>query len=157
LRQFQASGGDYSRINENAPAECLYLIVSANPEALAQFHDNEIGDTDQDGLPEFIDGWGRPIYFLRWAPRFEDSDLQKSAPAAAQDDHDPFDSRRVDPNAWRLVPLIFSAGPDGEYGIAIDTSGSAYTWNNDTYAQAFGAPTGSTHYDNLHNHRIEAK
>jgi prepilin-type N-terminal cleavage/methylation domain-containing protein len=182
LRQFQASGGDYSRINENAPAECLYLIVSANPESLSQFHDNEIGDTDQDGLPEFIDGWGNPIYFLRWAPGFNDSDLQPviippdqpgiawndaaldpAKAAAAQQEHDPFDSRRVDAGAWRIVPLIWSFGPDGKNGVGWESTSGTYVWANDTYAQGFGRPAADptdgnyNHYDNIHNHRIEAK
>lgn len=166
VRYFQEANGDWSRMNENAPAECLYLIVSASPEALAQFHENEIGDTDEDGLMEFVDGWGRPIYFLRWAPGFNDSDVQPNVPPltaadAAQTDHDPFDPRRVDSAAWRLVPLIYSAGPDGQYDVAFDTTGSAYVWNNDTYtntyARGFGADTGLGFYDNIHNHRIEAR
>lgn len=162
LRYFQEANGDFQVINENAPAECLYLIVSSSPEALAQFHENEIGDTDGDGLMEFVDGWGRPIYFLRWAPGFNDSDLQPNIPPltpadAAKTEHDPLDPRRVDPAAWRLVPLIYSAGPDGQYHVAFDATGSAYTWNNDTYAQTFGAPTGPGFYDNIHNHRIEAR
>ncbi len=165
-RHFQEANGNYEVINENAPAECLYLIVSASPEALAQFHENEIGDTDGDGLMEFLDGWGRPIYFLRWAPGFNDSDLQPNIvppgdaaamQTAAKNDHDPFDPRRVDSSAWRLVPLIYSAGPDGEYHVDFDSTSSAYTWNNDTYAQTFGQPTGSGFYDNIHNHRIEAR
>jgi len=162
LRQFQQANGDFKVINENAPAECLYLIVSASPEALAQFHENEIDDTDGDGLMEFVDGWGRPIYFLRWAPGFNDSDLQPNIPPltpadAAKNDHDPFDPHRADGGAWRLVPLIYSAGPDGQYHVAFDSTGSAYVWNNDTYAQTFGAPTGSGFFDNIHNHRIEAQ
>lgn len=162
VRQFQQANGDFQVINENAPAECLYLIVSASPDALAQFHENEIGDTDGDGLMEFLDGWGNPIFFLRWAPGFNNSDLQPNVPPltpadAAKNEHDPFDPRRVDPAAWRLVPLIYSAGPDGQYHVAFDSTGSAYTWNNDTYTQTFGAATGSGFYDNIHNHRIEAR
>ncbi|MEM1305264.1 MAG: hypothetical protein AAGG46_10225, partial [Planctomycetota bacterium] len=63
------------------------------------------GDTDGDGAPEFLDGWGNPIQFLRWAPGFQ-SPAQLSQPrlvevfndsgAAAVDtaiveDRDPFD------------------------------------------------------------------
>lgn len=162
LRQFQQADRDFKVINENAPAECLYLIVSASPENLAQFHENEIGDTDGDGLMEFLDGWGRPIYFLRWAPGFNDSDLQPNIPPmspadAAKTDHDPLDSRRVDPAAWRLVPLIYSAGRDGQYDVAFDPEETAYVWKNDTYAQTFGEPTGSGFFDNIHNHRLEGE
>lgn len=67
---------------EHQGAECLYMIVNANlPEegdSREVFRASDIGDTDQDGFPEFLDGWGRPIYFLRWAPGFT-SELQTVA------------------------------------------------------------------------------
>ena len=56
---------------ENGAAELLYMIVSmGSPEAMEQFSQSEIGDTNHNGYPEFLDGWGRPIFFLRWAPGF---------------------------------------------------------------------------------------
>jgi hypothetical protein len=62
---------------KNESAELLYLIIAnLNPEALSNFASGEIGDTDGDGLPEFIDGWGNPIKFLRWAPGLYDSEIQ---------------------------------------------------------------------------------
>ena len=58
--------------NEHQGAECLYLIVM---EAVAQegdsrdvFRPDQTGDVDGDGFREFIDAWGQPIRFLRWAP-----------------------------------------------------------------------------------------
>lgn len=55
-------------------AECLYLILSmmqdGDTNALGFFAENEIGDVDGDGMFEILDGWGRPIEFLRWAPGF---------------------------------------------------------------------------------------
>ena len=55
-------------------AECLYLILSQIVEedrsALEFFSDNEIADTDNDGIPEIVDSWGTPIFFLRWAPGY---------------------------------------------------------------------------------------
>jgi hypothetical protein len=76
------------------------------------FNQRDFADTDDDGMPEFIDGWGRPIGFLRWAPGFR-SDMQTGDPV---NDHDPFDPRKVDTLAYRVFPLIYSAGPDGAYG-----------------------------------------
>jgi prepilin-type N-terminal cleavage/methylation domain-containing protein len=59
---------------ENQGAECLYMIVM---ECLAREGDSrevfkaaDIKDTDGDGFPEFVDGWGMPVRFLRWAPGF---------------------------------------------------------------------------------------
>ncbi len=126
-------------ITDNQGAECLYMIVmyaTANGEARGLFNENQIGDVDGDGAPEFLDGWGRPINFLRWAPGFE-SDLQLNANkleaagidqwiALADGHHDPLDMYRADPLAFALTPLVFSAGPDGEYGIR--TVKPAVTW-----------------------------
>lgn len=37
-----------------------------------QFSNREIRDTDDDGLPEFIDSWGQPLRFYRWPTRLID-------------------------------------------------------------------------------------
>jgi hypothetical protein len=55
-------------------AECLYMMVSTIRDdrgaAMDFFKEDEIDDVDGDGMPEILDGWGRPIMFLRWAPGF---------------------------------------------------------------------------------------
>jgi hypothetical protein len=64
---------------KHAGAECLYLGVKANAQdsdlAGSSFSPNEVGDADGDNMPEFVDAWGNPIQFLRWAPGFN-SDMQ---------------------------------------------------------------------------------
>lgn len=125
-------------LTDNQGAECLYMIITmaaGDGEARTLFGESSIGDTDGDGAPEFLDGWGRPINFLRWAPGFE-SQIQLDAnllagpqqnvtvnntgwTTAAAGDHDPYDMFRVDPLAFRLVPLIFSAGRDETFGIRL--------------------------------------
>ncbi len=220
-------------LHENAPSECLYMVatMAGGEEARRQFRASEIGDSDNDGFPEFLDGWGRPIFFLRWAPGFNDSDVQlniipfdryeylltvvsppnqeqqvwnyynasdppppspNASPLSlrqylAQQDHDPFDPRKVDmaltgenpyvPRGSRVVPLIYCAGPDGEYGVRsypVDDLSTntvneswVWTWNehpstNNTlsaYFMGWGLPmriNGAwVHFDNIHNHRIE--
>ena len=115
-------------LTDNQGAECLYMVIMmacGDGEARTLFGESSIGDTDGDGAPEFLDGWGHPINFLRWAPGF-DSQIQLNAndlamppdssdtawTTAAAGDHDPFDLFRVDPLAFRLVPLIYSGGRD---------------------------------------------
>ena len=68
-------------------AECLYMIVMS---ALAEegdardvFKPGDVGDFDGDGFPEFLDAWGQPIRFLRWAPGFQYSELQVVAHAVS--------------------------------------------------------------------------
>ena len=135
LRRYQQLGP--TQVNESA--ECLYLVImlaTGDGEARTLFGESSIGDTDGDGAAEFLDGWGHPINFLRWAPGF-DSDVQLSADKLNQmttadqaiaiaKDHDPFDLFRVDSNAFRLVPLIYSSGRDEKFGL--DTQPAYVTW-----------------------------
>ena len=128
-----------------ATAECLYLIVASDPEAREQFQPDEIGDVDGDGVPEFLDAWGMPIKFLRWAPALKSEMQTGNAPSPPatppivgdpENDHDPFDPRRVDAYAFRLVPYIYSAGPDKKYGILSDdidqTTGDGWSFQYGT-------------------------
>ncbi|MBA4016379.1 MAG: hypothetical protein C0483_04250 [Pirellula sp.] len=59
---------------DNQSAECLYLVMTVGVEntstSTEHFTSADFGDTDRDGMPEFVDSWGRPINFLRWAPGF---------------------------------------------------------------------------------------
>jgi prepilin-type N-terminal cleavage/methylation domain-containing protein len=110
-------------------AECLYMIVSrirvGDENGLEFFSENEIGDIDNDGMPEIHDAWGNPIQFLRWAPGFQ-SPLQPVAMrlGGPQEptpvNHDPLDPMEVYGDTFALYPLIFSAGPDGKYQINLD-------------------------------------
>ena len=150
---------------EQSPAELLYLIVTeGTPGSRELFADNEIADTDGDGYLEFIDGWGRPIYFIRCPVAFPDSDIQLPPNASADlkaEDHDPFDPLRVDPVAWRVVPLIYSAGPDGLFGLDLQGQLGYFANWDQWYSTLVGAPVAAshdefnTHLDNIHNHRAE--
>jgi len=108
----------------NASSECLYLVVSrgtGEPEILEQFRQDELGDTDGDRAPEFIDGWGTAIGFVRWpAGAHLLTPASPIQPADGVTRHDPFDPQRVDTGpGYALVPLIFSAGPDRLGGIRV--------------------------------------
>lgn len=136
-------GGGYPHV---ANAELLYLVLmNADPEARTLFTEREIGDVDGNGLNEFIDGWGRPICWMRWAPGLVSSDRQPlksdmlgmldSAPPDVPDaaenqidkiDRDPFDPLNVGvihegqiERGWFLVPYVYSAGSDGKYGLVM--------------------------------------
>ena len=114
----------------NQQAECLYLILSTlrdgDTTGLDFFTSSEVKDTDGDGVPEIVDGWGQPIRFLRWAPGFA-SNVQ-SRDASQQPD--PFDPLKIinslhapdgtNPQGFALFPLIMSAGPDKTFDIFLD-------------------------------------
>jgi len=122
-----ARGNTWTELHEHS--ECLYMILAAtcdgNTTGLDSFSESEIGDTDNDGMPEILDGWGRPVYFLRWAPGLV-SPLQDPNNRTP----DPFDPLRVDPrwenndntpqsrldDPFALFPLIYSGGRDRQFG-----------------------------------------
>jgi prepilin-type N-terminal cleavage/methylation domain-containing protein len=141
LRQYAKLTADPSTsageraIVRNQGAECLYLIVmfgTADGEARGLFKGADIGDTDEDGALEILDGWGRPISFVRWPKGFTDvSEIQTSD---SLKDPDPFDPFRVqddttlpptDPTSHRMTPLVVSAGPDEQLGLATEAPANA--------------------------------
>jgi len=161
-------------------AECLFMILSRSgfeSDALEMFRSDEIGDIDNDGAKEFWDGWGRPIAFMRWAPGFtEYSIIQHTQP------HDPLDPYRVDTQstttaqAYALIPLIYSSGPDGStvetsddktgYGLEVMKTGwSGLDLGNLTAQQNFNVLTPGTidpsfpldSSDNITNHDLLKK
>ena len=115
-------------------AECLYMVImnaTGDGEARTLFSKQDIGDTDEDGAPEFIDGWGNPIGWMRW-PAGVVSDLQPrnldgtrpgetfgykpndpTELVRSGSDHDPFDLfRRDSPTVTSPDPNLYpSVGP----------------------------------------------
>ena len=146
-----AALGAWSTQHESS--ECLYLILSYlfedDQNAMEFFRDTEVGDTDNDGVPEILDGWGRPIYFLRWAPGFT-SALQTGNAADGSDAFNPLAS-----NQALLAPLVYSAGPDGFYDIRNngDSSNDPYSSTNGTAVAVDG--DGTNYVDNIHSHLVD--
>lgn len=122
VRRYAATKSSLPPSRAYEGAECLAMIVMRGgfdtgiPES---FRPDEIGDIDRDGWPEILDGWGKPIGFIRW-PAGLQSPLQPQNSAV---NPDPFDPMGVsvqiaypDPTVpqidYGLTPLIFSGGPD---------------------------------------------
>ncbi len=108
-------------------AECLYMILTTSglfPDFLENVRPERVGDVDADGAKEFLDGWGNPIAFIRWAPGFSSpySPIQFNDPTNY---HDPIDNAVIDSTAFALYPLIYSPGVDGEYGLLASDNGWA--------------------------------
>jgi hypothetical protein len=133
-------------------AECLYMIITFgldDADAITNFSQSDVGDSDNDGLPEFLDGWGRPISFIRWPAGFT-SALQTRAvdepdPASPTKDFDQFNPRRINdlpngvpssrappskkhPRRFVLYPLVYSGGPDRKYDLAIGAAPFSYSF-----------------------------
>lgn len=137
LRKYNPAS-THPNINLHEAAECLYMIVmngvGEDADAREVFRAGDSADTDGDGLPEFIDGWGKPIYWVRWPVGFKSDLVQMPAGTV----FDTLDSHHVYPIAlsatvrtpdvltngdvFSMQPLIYSAGPDGFYGVVRDGS-----------------------------------
>ena len=68
-------------------AKCLYLLVTMGLEesdVLENFSPSDIGDPTGSGCNCFLDAWGKPIEFLRWAPGF--CQVNTNAPAGFRSD-----------------------------------------------------------------------
>lgn len=108
-------------------SECLYLILSnsfvGGSSALDAIPPSNIGDTDGDGMPEILDGWERPIEFVRWPNGFgSTADVELSVDLSLPDDFDLFRSDfgysvSGGRAPWSMRPLVVSAGSDGEHGL----------------------------------------
>lgn len=122
-RRYQQFRAGTSVTDQWESAECLAMIVTRGGfagDATENFRTDEIGDVDNDGAPEFLDAWGQPIQFIRWPVGYTINTpggrppvtrtLQTGDPLA---DHDPLDPMNVATNDYRLIPLIYSGGPDG--------------------------------------------
>lgn len=171
-----------------AQSELLYLILSGMRDSTSSPLDflspSEVGDLDGDGLKEVLDGWGQPIWFLRWAPGYI-KELPANTLNVANTNQsntipDSFDPLKTDPLAYGLRPLIMSAGPDRvfdlylEYNIQGDknkdiryadsTSGNVNyplkIWVNNQTTPLEGTPydisgDGANWVDNITNHYVE--
>jgi len=168
--------------SDNGSAECLYMILARSgfePDAIESFRADEIGDTDSDGAAEFIDGWGKPIIFLRWAPGWlppAPTLFQVADPVNA---HDPLDPLRVDSKSYdntlpatagyALIPLIASGGPDELTGLTVTKRGwvtdyrplkTLIVYDDATPPCLIGAPSQATpaaYLDNITNHDLSKK
>jgi len=120
----------------NANAELLFLIVEGSDfngsNAIELFGKSEIGDTDGDGLNEFIDAYGRPIRWIRWpagfsgASRFYPDMLDPALVSGGRllVNSEAYDRLGSDPG-WGsslppgtgLTPLVVSPGGDGGFGL----------------------------------------
>lgn len=123
---------------ENEGAECLYLIMATSfsngSPAIDSIPNSNIGDTDGDGMLEILDGWGKPLGFVRWPVGYT-NDAEALVDTSIPDDFDPF---RVDfgfivPDVtmpWSMRPLIVSAGGDDEFGMAPSSNSVLYNNQN---------------------------
>jgi prepilin-type N-terminal cleavage/methylation domain-containing protein len=103
-----------------AGAECLFMIVMQGGIAdcidCGELRTADRGDKDGDGLFEFWDAWGNPIEFILWPAGLKLPSGSATTFFSGARQLEFFPSPRPTP-ALGMRPLIYSGGPDGEYGI----------------------------------------
>jgi prepilin-type N-terminal cleavage/methylation domain-containing protein len=160
-------------------AECLAMIITRggfDPDATEAFRTDEMGDIDNDGAPEFWDGWGRPIGFFRWAAGFSSTMQIQNATL----NPDPFDPLRASSSLnypsgttqtdYALVPLIYSSGPGGATDDLLATASgykidASFHWlqNTPILSTRVGSPVAgeitdsAVEADNITNHDLITK
>ena len=106
--------------NLYAGAECLFMIVMQGGIAscldCGSLNSSDFGDKDADGFQEFWDSWGNPIGYILW-PAAVELPAGGGTPffAGTRQLVAPF-SGTPGPTLG-IKPLIYSAGPDGEYSF----------------------------------------
>lgn len=129
-----AVAADKTPTTAYAGGECLFMTIMQGGfadcldcESLKQF---KKGDKDGDGMFEFWDGWNNPIGYILWPPAYEIPGKGALFFTGSRSLDDPFSvTARVRPSLG-MRPLIYSAGPDGEYGL--ERNGDASTLNAGT-------------------------
>jgi prepilin-type N-terminal cleavage/methylation domain-containing protein len=112
--------------SQYAGAECLFMIVMRGGLAdcldCGDLRTAQIGDQDTDsngniigdGMPEFLDAWGNPIGFILWPAAVE---LPPGTGVFTGALDQPFAGTPPPRPSLGMRPLIYSAGPDGEYSF----------------------------------------
>lgn len=99
-------------------AECLFMIVMRGGIAdcldCGGLRTSEVGDTDGDGMPEFLDAWGNPIRYVLWPAGLQ---LPASGGVNFFSTDIPF---LAAPSGRVMRPLIFSGGPDRTNSINVN-------------------------------------
>lgn len=105
-------------------AECLFMIVMqggvANCIDCGELRTADRGDKDGDGAFEFWDAWGNPIGYILWPAgvRVPPGSSATFFTTGGRSLETPFPAAgsSVSPGLG-MRPLIYSAGPDGDYGF----------------------------------------
>ena len=122
-----------SQTEQHQGAECLYMIMSTSfvggSPAIDVIPETNIGDTDGDLMPEILDGWQRPIEFIRWPVGYDD--VYQITDSQLADDFDLFRSDYAYLANPSLPPPPSPPVPTFDPSLPIDPN------NTGMYAQRF--------------------
>ncbi len=89
------------------------------------FSDREVQDTDNDGLPEFVDAWGKPLQFYRW-PIFHHTDSVQKGGLVYNSAIEPREQFPLDTNNQLVAPAWWDASAGSAGGTNISMSALAF-------------------------------
>jgi prepilin-type N-terminal cleavage/methylation domain-containing protein len=172
--------------NPPTPAEsgaCLLIALTTRSRggkffSADHFTSQEIGDTNGDGAPELIDGWGNPLMFYRW-PTLNDDMAGIDPDKKGVDPGDPLGALQANlswntptsslcqqfesmchlvrdpsngnvPKSVYLTTVILSLGPDGKLGIPAVTAGQP-----DPMRLIHGSDPAEN--DNIYSYRVQTR
>ena len=72
-----------------------------------RFTNKEVADTDGDGLPEFVDAWGKPLRYYRWPTRLIDITAPNPFLPVLSNPSDNTDTRTIVGQERELANLLF--------------------------------------------------
>lgn len=150
-------------------AACLLMALKTNRDGVSHSEDllaPFIRDTNNDKIPELVDGWGEPLYFYRFATG--NAEMQAKVPNSIKvpflDPLDPrgrlittftpansalFESKihplRSGTNAWYAIPVLVSSGPNLLSGLVA---------NNTPPYQNMAVATPKEADDNIYSYKI---
>ncbi len=120
--------------DQYADGECLFLTVMYGGfagclDCAGLRSGKDFKDVDGDGFQEFVDAWGNPLGFVLWPAGLT---TPKGDLFFSNGDNS------SDKLTYELRPLVFSAGPNGAYGIDVGAS------SNLDKLQSCGLPSANT-------------
>ena len=104
-------------------SELLYytLVVTrtfgSSPVDADQFSPFEVIDTDEDGLPEFVDAWGEPLRFYRWPTRLIDPTAPNPFTPDFNNPADPTETRSIAPLEREYAGLLIRGLPPAPFPL----------------------------------------
>lgn len=110
-----ANWANHDRSTESAELLYFALLRSENfgssVASADQFSSTEITDTDNDGLPEFVDAWGNPLQFYRWPTRLVDPDSPFPFQPVWSEQNDLTETREVTSDERRVASHLLKGLP----------------------------------------------
>jgi prepilin-type N-terminal cleavage/methylation domain-containing protein len=128
VRQAKIAQNLANHQHNTARSEMLYALLVEGLSPLGsfldrdEFTDREVQDTDDDGMPEFVDAWGKPLQFYRWPIHYTSINDTQKGYTTYSGVFEPRQQDPLDPNQLLISPAWWSVAynlvPDPQFQSA---------------------------------------